>query len=94
MENEITTLLGQANTDAENDRQRAEGRAAEAAEAIRGSAQRDMRSEVARSRRELQTHVADNVIGIAARLLERHFTAEDQQRLMRRYLDKLGETIS
>ena len=55
------------------------------AEAIRGSASRDMNSEVTRAERELQSHIAHLAVGIATDLVKKNFSGADQDRLVRDY---------
>lgn len=92
VEEEVAGLLAAAEEDGQRERERIVAAAEDEAERIRRHAQRDMGSEVTRARRDLKRHVADLAVGMAADLLEENISTEDQSRLVRDYLDRLGET--
>ena len=93
VEGESDALLAEARVDAARERERIEARAIEEAALIRDSADRDMDAGVNRARRDLQAHVADLATGIASRLVRENVSDQDQDRLVREYLDHLGETV-
>jgi F-type H+-transporting ATPase subunit b len=94
VEEEAAQLVAQAREDAERDKARLIDEAASQAEAIRAGASRDMNSEVARAQRDLQSHIAHLAVGIATDLVKKNFSGDDQDRLVRQYLDRLGESVS
>jgi F-type H+-transporting ATPase subunit b len=94
IEQEAAGLVAKAHEDAERDKARMIEEATAQAEAIRAGASRDMRSEVARAERDLKAHVANLVVGIATDLVKKNFSGADQDRLVRNYLDRLGENVS
>jgi F-type H+-transporting ATPase subunit b len=94
VEEEASALVAQARDDAQRDKTRIIEEADTQAEAIRAGASRDMRSEVARAERDLQSHVAHLAVGIATDLVKKNFSGADQDRLVREYLDRLGESVS
>lgn len=94
VEEEVAALLSEAEGDAEKERQRIVAAAEQEAGRIREHAQRDMSAEVSRARRQLKRHVADLSVGIAASILKDNLSAQDQDRLVREYLDRLGQTVA
>ncbi len=94
VEQEEAALLTDARKGAQRDKKRLVAAAAVDAEIIRDSANRDLDAQVARSRRALQTYVADQAVAVAKRILQDNFSAADQTRLVREHLDSLGETVS
>ena len=90
---ELDALLDEARTDAEQDLARAERAAEEAAERVLGTGARDLASREASASRELRAHGADAVVETARRILDEHLGGEDQDRLVRAYLDRLGERV-
>ena len=94
VEQEAAALLTDAGESAERDKERLIAAASGEAEAIGATASRDLDTQVARSRRALQAHVADQAISIAKKILQDNFSADDQRRLVREHLDSLGETVA
>jgi len=94
IEQEAAGLVAKAREDAEHDKERMIAEATAQAAAIREGASRDMNSEVARAERDLQAHVGNLVVGIATDLVKKNFSGADQDRLVRDYLDRLGESVS
>lgn len=94
VEEETAGLVAQARESAARDKVKLIEEATAQAEAIRGGASRDMKSEVTRAKRELQSHIAHLVVGIATDLVKKNFSGADQERLVRDYLDRLGESVS
>lgn len=94
IEEESAGLVAQAREDAERDKTRMIEDAGVQAESIRAGANRDMQGEVARAARDLKAHVAHLSIGIATDLVKKNFSSSDQDRLVREYLDRLGESVS
>lgn len=94
VQEEAAALLEQARVAAVAERERIEASAVDQAAQIRDGAARDLNAEVARSRRNLQLHVADLTVGMARRLVKDNLTGDDQDRLVREYLDRLGGTVA
>lgn len=94
IEEESAGLVAQAREDAERDKARMIDEAGAVAESIRAGANRDMQGEVTRAARDLKAHVAHLSIGIATDLVKKNFSSSDQDRLVREYLDRLGESVS
>ena len=94
VEEEAAGLVAQAREAAEYDRVKIVEEATVQAEAIRSGASRDMRAEVTRAERELQSHIAHLAVGIATDLVKKNFSGADQDRLVRDHLDQLGESVS
>lgn len=94
VEEEASAMVAQAREDAQRDKTRIIEEADVQAEVIRAGASRDMRSEVARAQRDLQSHVAHLAVGIATDLVKKNFSGADQDRLVREYLDRLGDSVA
>jgi F-type H+-transporting ATPase subunit b len=94
VEEEAAGLVAHAREAAEQDKVKMIEEATAQAEAIRGGASRDMKSEVTRAEHELQSHIAHLAVGIATDLVKKNFSGADQDRLVREYLDRLGESVS
>jgi len=90
---EVDALLDEARADAEQELARAETAGAEAAERVKGTGARDLASREGSAVRDLRAHAADAVVDLARRVLSEHFRGEDQERLVRAYLDQLGEQV-
>lgn len=90
---EIDALLADARAAAETERQRVEAVAVEEAELIREGAASDLDAQIIRARRDLRQHVAELAVSIARDLLKGSFSEQDQQRLVRQYLDRLGTAV-
>lgn len=93
VEEEVVGLIVAAEDDAEQERQRLVEDAREEAERIRSHTERDLGAELVRAKRGLKRHVADLSVGMAAEILQENLSSEDQERLVRQYLDGLGETV-
>lgn len=94
VEQEAAALVAEAQEDADRERLRQVAAAEAEAAKIRQVADRDMGAEVARARRQLRRHVADLSVALAADLVKDNFSGADQDRLVREYLDRLGQTVS
>lgn len=94
VEQEAAALLVAAQEDADRERARLVADAEEEAAKVRQVADRDMGAEVARARRQLRRHVADLTVVLATDLVKDNFSGADQERLVREYLDRLGQTVS
>lgn len=94
VEQEARELVAEAEGDAERERQRLEREAEEQADRIRQTADRDLRSETLQARRQLRAHAANLAVEMAADLVRDNLTEEDQRRLVREYLEDLGERVA
>lgn len=94
VEEEAAGLVAQAREGAERDKAKMIDEAGTLAEFIRSAASRDMKSEVTRAERDLQSHIAHLAIGIATDLVKKNFSGADQERLVRDYIDRLGDSVS
>lgn len=94
VDDEVAAMLAEAQEAARAERQRIEISAASDAEQIRALAARDMDSQIVRARRDLRRHVANLSVSIATGLVKDSFSGGDQERLVRKYLDRLGETVA
>jgi len=94
VEEEAASLVAQAREGAERDKVKLIEEATAQAEIIRSGASRDMKSEVTRAEHDLQSHIAHLAVGIATDLVKKNFSGADQERLVRDYLDRLGESVS
>jgi F-type H+-transporting ATPase subunit b len=94
IEDEAKALVATAHTDADADRVRIEGSAVGEAEKIRTMASRDLNAEVEKARRSLKTHVASLAVSIATGLLRENISDDDQDRMIRDYLNRLGSSVA
>jgi F-type H+-transporting ATPase subunit b len=94
IEQEASELVATAREEAGRDGERIAAAAVAEAEKIRSGASRDMNAEVERARRTLRAHVADLTVSIATGMVRDNISADDQERMVRRYLDRLGESVS
>ena len=94
VEQEAAALLTEARESAVRDKDRLIAEVSADAEIIRASTNRDLDTQIVRSRRALQAHIADLAVSTAKRMLQDNFSADDQRRLVREHLDSLGETVS
>lgn len=85
-------------TDAEKDAEREHLRAAEdgkvQAQKIREVAEREVRHQQVGAQRQLRSFVAGLAVSMAEKNLAEHLTAEDQDRLIRDYLARLGGSMA
>ena len=94
VEEEAAGLVTQAREGAEHDKAKTIDEAGALAELIRSAASRDMKSEVTRAQRDLQSHIAHLAVGIATDLVKKTFSGLDQERLVREHIDHLGDSVS
>lgn len=94
IDEEVAALVADARRDAE----REQGRAAEdgkaQAEKIREVAEREVRHQRVGAQRQLRGFVADLAVNMAEKNLSEHLTPEDQDRLIREYLSRLGRSMA
>ena len=88
---EIEDIYASIRQEGELERDRILVNAREMARKIRLEAQRAADHEVSRARVELREEATRLAIAIAEELLKKKFTAEDQTRLVKEYIQKVGE---
>ena len=93
IEGEVSALATDARTDAEREASRSLEDGEQQAEKILEIAQREVDDERLTAQRQLRGFVADLAVRLAKRSLEDHLTADDQDRLIRDYLSRLGDSM-
>ena len=94
IDDEVGALVEVARVDGERERERAEVDAKEQAQRVPEIAERELQSERLTAQRQLRAFVADLAVGMARRTLEEHLSADDQDRLIRDYLSRLGGSVA
>ena len=94
IDDEVGALVEVARADAGRERERAEADAREQARKVPEIAERELQSERLTAQRQLRAFVADLAVGMAQRTLEEHLSDEDQDRLIRDYLLRLGGSVA
>jgi len=94
VEGEIAELLAAAARDAEHERDHLLSQAAAEAQRIVASAERTLRQEVDRIRRQLEVGAIGAALEAAERLLQQRVTADDRRRLQEECLAQLGQPSS
>jgi F-type H+-transporting ATPase subunit b len=94
IEDEVAALVAAARSDAEREKVRALEDGKVQAEKIVEVAGREVKNERLAAHRQLRGFVADLAVNMARRSIERHLTPEDQDRLIRDYLARLGESMA
>ena len=94
IDDEVGALVEVARADAARERERAEVDAKEQAQRIPEIAERELQSERLTAHRQLRAFVADLAVGMAQRTLEEHLSDDDQDRLIRDYLSRLGGSLA
>lgn len=94
IDGEVEALVVVARTDAERETERAEVDAKDQAGKVQEIAERELRSERLTAQRQLRGFVADLAVGMAQRTLEEHLSDDDQDRLIRDYLSRLGGCVA
>ncbi len=83
-------IIARSVEQAEAERARSLERAHGTAERIREEARRVADREIARARQELQREAAELAVSLARDLLRENLTPEDDRRLVREYIDRVG----
>lgn len=91
VEGEVAELLAAAARDAEHEREHLLSQAAAEAQRIVAGAERTLRQEVDRIRRQLEVGAIGAALEAAERLLQQSVTADDRQRLQEECLAQLGQ---
>ena len=94
IEDEVAGLVAAARSDAEREKIRALEDGKVQAEKIVEVAGREVKNERLAAHRQLRGFVADLAVNMARRSIEQHLTAEDQGRLIRDYVARLGESMA
>lgn len=89
LEREIEALKATYRGDAETEKAAIVAAAREAAERMKVQAERTATLEVAKARSELRAEAAALAIDLAERIVTERINAEDQERLVREYVEKL-----
>lgn len=88
---EIETIQTELRREGELERERILADARQMAEKIKSEAQHTAAGEVSRARSELRREATELAVALAEDLLQKNFTAEDQDRLVNEYTQKVGE---
>lgn len=91
---EVGALVEVARTDAARDSERAAVEAKEQAQRVLEIAERELQSERLTAQRQLREFVADLAVGMAQRSLQEHLSDDDQDRLIRDYVLRLGGSLA
>jgi len=94
IEGEVAAFATDARADAEREAARSLEDGKLQAEKILQVAQREVDNERLTAQRQLRGFVADLAVKMAERSLEEHLTADDQDRLIRDYLSRLGDSMA
>lgn len=94
IEEEVAVLLEDARADAERERERADVESKEQVEKVVELARRGLDAERVAAQQQLRRYVADLAVGMAEKSLKEHLTADDQDRLIRDYLARIGESMA
>jgi F-type H+-transporting ATPase subunit b len=94
IEDEVTALVAEAREDAAREATRALEDGKAQAEKIHAVAAREINHKRVSVQRKLRGFVADLAVNMAEKNLSEHLTAEDQDRLIRDYLDRLGTNMA
>ncbi len=94
IEDELEALVAEARGDADHEKDRAfeDGKLQSAK--ILEVAEREVNNEAVTAHRQLRGFVADLAVNMAQKSLSEHLTAEDQDRLIRDYLSRLGQSVA
>jgi F-type H+-transporting ATPase subunit b len=88
---EIEQIYGEIRREGELERQKIVANAQEMAAKIRQEAERTAANEIAKARTELRQEAAQMAVRIAEDILRQKVTAQDQDRLVDEYMQKVGE---
>jgi len=94
IEDDVAALVSDARRDAKREKERALEDGKLQAEKIIQVAGREIDNERVGANRQLRAFVADLVVNMAARNLAEHLTPDDQDRLIRDYLSRLGTSMA
>ncbi|MGD8328057.1 MAG: ATP synthase F0 subunit B [Acidobacteriota bacterium] len=94
IEEEVTELVADARSDAEREKERAAVDGKAQADKIAEVAQREIAHQRVAAQRQLRGFVADLAVNMAEQSLTEHLTADDQDRLIREYVARLGQSMA
>jgi F-type H+-transporting ATPase subunit b len=94
IEEEVAALVADARRDAEREQERAIEDGKAQAQKIGQVAQREIKHERVAAQRQLRGFVADLAVNLAEKSLAEHLTVDDQDRLIREYLSRLGQSMA
>ncbi len=94
IEDDVAALVSDARRDAKREKERALEDGKLQAEKIIQVAGREIDNERVGANRQLRAFVADLAVNMAARNLAEHLTPDDQDRLIRDYLSRLGTSMA
>ena len=94
IEEEVGVLVADARRDADSEATRAGEDGKTQAQKIHEVAQRGVSNERVAAHRQLRGFVADLAVNLAEKSLAEHLTADDQDRLVREYLSRLGQSMA
>jgi len=94
IDEEVASLVTDARKDAEREQVRAAEDGKAQAVKIHEVAEREVRHQRVGAQRQLRSFVADLAVNMAEKSLSEHLTAEDQDRLIREYLSRLGGSMA
>jgi F-type H+-transporting ATPase subunit b len=90
---EAERILATAEQVAQSEKQHAVERARETADRLREDAQRVVQQEIARARTELRAEAANLSTRLAGELLRDKLEPEDDKRLVKEFVDRIGEAL-
>jgi len=94
IEEEVAALVSEARSDAEREQARAREDGKAQAAKVAEVAQREIKHQRVAAHRQLRGFVADLAVNMAEKSLTEHLTADDQDRLIREYLSRLGQSMA
>jgi F0F1-type ATP synthase membrane subunit b/b' len=94
IEEEVAALVANAGADAASEQARAAQDGKAQADKIGEVAERELRHQRVTAHRKLRGFVADLAVNMAEKSLAQHLTADDQDRLIRDYLSRLGPSLA
>jgi len=94
IEEEVAALVADARRDADLEPERAAEEGKAQALKIHEVARREVAHALVAAQRQLRRFVADLAVDMAEKDLAEHLTADDQDRLIREYLSRLGQSVA
>lgn len=91
---EVAALVSDARLDAERETSRSLDDSKAQAEKVLEVARREVKQERVTAQRHLRGFVADLAVSLAEKNLAEHLTPDDQDRLIREYLSRLGQSMA
>lgn len=91
LDDEVEEIKLEAEREAKREAERIRTTTAADAEKIRQTAEREIEGAVKSARTELRAFVAEHAVEMAEAIIRREIRPEDEQRLLAKYVDNLGE---